>query len=118
MEKCLSCFPVKCPVKEGEEHLVKKTSCEKVSFIGGRGGPHTPTNQQMQQRDVLHSTRKRATDLPTQRVASRCGALHVKVVAFVEAAALWPMRGIATRVFLVLGCAFIVGHIGTGDVNV
>lgn len=35
MEKCLSCFPVKCPVKGWESIIViyikkKKTSCEKV----------------------------------------------------------------------------------------
>lgn len=56
--------------------------------------------------------------LLTQRVASRCGTLHVKVVAFVEAAALGPVRGIAARVFLVLGRTFIVGRVGTGDVDV
>lgn len=35
------------------------------------------------------------TGLHTEGVASRCGTLHVKVVALVEAPALWPMRGIA-----------------------
>lgn len=139
MEKCLSCFPVKCPAKV----KIKNTGCGKslhyallgrkqTQHCGGvlnrRGFPYdidatVVSNLHRCYYAVRMETNlcigeQRAKDLLTQRVASRCGAFHIKVITLVESSALWSMRGITARVFLVLGCTFIMGCIGTGDVDV
>ena len=55
----------------------------------------------------------------TERVTSRCGALHVKVVGFMAAAAFGSMREVLVRLSArwVFRLALVVRGVGAGDVQ-
>ena len=55
----------------------------------------------------------------TERITSRCGALHVKVVGLVAAAAFGSIREVLVRLSAsrVFGLALVVRGVGAGDVQ-
>lgn len=82
MEKCLSCFPVRWPERKRMERW------DRTPRVG------------LQEQDIWSKEKPFSICALTHWVASRCWALHVEVVALVEAPSFWPVGK-------VMGCGLL-----------